>query len=149
MIEIEQLLTITETLKKKYGRSFTLDGKLVGDIGEVLVAEKYGLTLLDENNNTHDATHPNGRNIQIKSSFLNKSYFPTGIIPDYFIAVRIYKDGTIEELFNGKGVYVYQNYIVARGLRNNGQYLYTLSGTILRTLNERAPIEDKIHNLNQ
>jgi hypothetical protein len=144
MIEIKQLLGITETLKSRYGRSFTLDGKLVGDIGEVLVAEKYGLSLLDENNNTHDATHPNGRKIQIKSSFLNKSYFPTGIVPDYFIAVRIYKDGTIEELFNGRGDYIYKNYIKARGLKNNGQYLYTLSGNILKTLNKKAPLADKI-----
>ncbi len=144
MIEIEQLFAITETLKNRYGRAFTLDGKLVGDIGEVLVAEKYGLTLLDENNNTHDATHPDGRNIQIKSSFLNKSYFPTGIIPDYFIGIKINRDGSIEELFNGKGEFVYQNYIVARGLKNNGQYLYTLSGNILKNLNEMAPIADKI-----
>jgi|SRR5690554_1274971 len=145
MIEIEEFLKITETLKKRYDRSFTLDGKLVGDIGEVLVAEKYGLTLLNENNNTHDAIDGNGRKIQIKSSFLNKSYFPTGIVPDYFIGVKINRDGTLEELFNGKGSFIKENYIEKRELVNNGRYLYTLSGNILRKLNEDVPDEQKIN----
>jgi hypothetical protein len=46
MQEIKQLLSITKTLKEKYNRSFSLDGRLVGDIGEVLAAEKYCLELL-------------------------------------------------------------------------------------------------------
>jgi hypothetical protein len=58
MKEINELLVITQKLRekyKKYGRQFTLDGKLVGDIGEVLAAEKYGLDLLGENEPMHDA----------------------------------------------------------------------------------------------
>ena len=55
MKEIKQLLEITGRLKKQYGRNFTLDGRLVGDIGEVLTAEKYGLELLSENTHIHDA----------------------------------------------------------------------------------------------
>lgn len=49
MKEIKQLLSITKLLKDNplnHGRTFTLDGKLVGDIGEVLASEKYGLELL-------------------------------------------------------------------------------------------------------
>ena len=44
MQEIKQLIAITQSLKEKYkhhNKNFTLDGKLVGDIGEVLVAEHY------------------------------------------------------------------------------------------------------------
>ena len=43
MKEISQILAITQSLRDKYahlGKQFTLDGKLVGDIGEVLVAER-------------------------------------------------------------------------------------------------------------
>lgn len=45
MQEIQQLLAITKLLRdnpKHQGRKFPLDGKLVGDIGEVLVAENMG-----------------------------------------------------------------------------------------------------------
>ena len=52
MQEIQQLLAITKQLLDNpncQGRKFSLDGKLVGDIGEVLAAEKYGLELLSEN----------------------------------------------------------------------------------------------------
>ncbi len=40
MKEIKQILAITKKLKVKYGRNFLLDGKLVGDIAEVLAKEK-------------------------------------------------------------------------------------------------------------
>jgi hypothetical protein len=43
MQEIKQLLEITQKLRTQYQRSFSLDGHLVDDIGEVLAAEKYGL----------------------------------------------------------------------------------------------------------
>jgi len=36
MKEIKQLLEITQRLREQYKRGFTLDGKLVGDIGNVL-----------------------------------------------------------------------------------------------------------------
>lgn len=41
MQEIHEPLTINNRLKEKYQRDFTLDGTLVGDIGEALVAEKF------------------------------------------------------------------------------------------------------------
>lgn len=148
MEEISQILAITELLRNQYGRNFTLDGKLVGDIGEVLAAENYGLTLLPENNNTHDGTEDiSGRLVQIKSSFSNRSYFPcnTEHIPDYFIAIMINNDGTFVELFNGPGHYIYENYILARGLTANPRrYLYTLSGNILQTLKINVPDNEKI-----
>ncbi len=90
MQEIKQLLEITQKLRENpnhHGRKFSLDGKLVGDIGEVLCAAKYGLQLLSENAYKHDAKEIiTGRLIQIKSSFKNNSYFPFGEdkTPDYF-----------------------------------------------------------------
>lgn len=148
MEEIKQLLEITKKLKDQHQRSFTLDGKLVGDIGEVLAAEKYGLILLPENNHKHDAKQiSTKRLIQIKSSFSDRSYFPCdeNKIPDYYLAVKINEDGTLEELFNGTGKYVFDNYIKKEGLKANpNRYLYTLSGNKLRKLNEEVNAEDKI-----
>jgi hypothetical protein len=145
MREIRILLWITRRLAARYGRDFTLDGKLVGDIGEVLAAEKYGLQLLPPNNHIHDAIETaSGRNVQIKSSFNDRSYFPCDHIPDYFLAIRILEDGTIEELFNGPGIFVYEEYIINRGLQANGRYLYNLQGNILRQLNLDVPNVNKI-----
>ena len=43
--KIRELYAITTELESLYpGRKFTIDGHLVGSIGEVLVAERYGLT---------------------------------------------------------------------------------------------------------
>ena len=77
MEELKQLLAITQKLKDKYihlNKQVSLDGKLVGDIGEVLAAEKYGLRLLEENAVTHDAEEiATGRMVQIKSTFKDYS----------------------------------------------------------------------------
>ena len=147
MKEIRQLLNITMSLKEKYGRNFSLDGKLVGDIGEVLVAEKYGLKLLSENEPIHDAVEKSsGRNVQIKASFKNYSYFPYADDkrPDYFISVNILENGELEELFNGPGQFLFEKYILARGLKDYKKTYYTLSKGILKDLNSKVPKKDKI-----
>ena len=146
MKEISQLLKITRKLSKKYNRGFTLDGKLVGDIGEVLAAEKYGLELLSSNARVHDGREKSSnRLVQVKSSFTYASYFPCNHVPDYFIAIQISEDGTTKELFNGKGSIIKHYYIEARNLTaNKGRYLYSLRGGILETLNRQVPKEDKI-----
>lgn len=147
MLEIKQLLEITQKLRTQYQRSFSLDGRLVGDIGEVLVAEKYGLELYSENTAVHDGFEKaTGRKVQIKASFKNYSYFPYGDnkLPDYFLSVNITENGELEELFNGPGHFIVEHYIKARGLKHYNETFYTLSKGILKELNKRVLIEEKI-----
>jgi len=145
MKEIKQLLKITDKLRKEYGRNFTLDGKLVGDIGEVLAKEKYGLILYDENEPIHDGKEiDTERKVQIKSSFKNYSYFPYAEVPDYFLSLNITADGELEELFNGPGQYIVEHYIIARNLTAYNKTYYTLSKGVLQKLNKKVPEEDKI-----
>lgn len=150
MQEIKQLLAITKQLRDNvnhHGRKFSLDGKLVGDIGEVLCANKYGLELLSENAYKHDAKEiATGRLIQIKSSFKNNSYFPFGEdkTPDYFLSINILESGEIEELFNGPGQFIMEHYIKKRILKGYRNSYYLLSKGVLRTLNQEVPIDDKI-----
>lgn len=148
MKEISELIQITDRLRHKYKRAFTLDGKLVGDIGEVLAAEKYGLQLLSSNSWKHDARElKTNRFVQIKSSFLDVSYFPCNHVPDYYLAIKINIDGTIKELFNGRGSFIVKNYIQKRHLKkSNNRYLYTLSAGILVKLNEKENDRYKIKN---
>ena len=53
--KIRELYRITAELEEKYpGRHFTPDGHLVGSIGEVYAAEKYGLTLPEAGSEKHE-----------------------------------------------------------------------------------------------
>lgn len=145
MKEIKELLAITKTLRGKYGRTFTLDGKLVGDIGEVLVAQEYGLELLPESSKIHDAIETStNRKVQIKSSFKGYSYFPGEgkEIPDYFISVNITEEGNLEEMFNGPGEFIRKEYIIARKLKSTGEY--SLSRGVLEKLNKKVERTNKI-----
>lgn len=147
MQEIKQLLEITQKLRTQYQRSFSLDGRLVGDIGEVLAAEKYGLELYTENAAIYDGFEKTtGRKVQIKASFKNYSYFPFGKdkIPDYFLSINILENGELEELYNGPGSFIIEHYIKKRNLRHYKETFYTLSKGILRSLNKEVPDEEKI-----
>lgn len=150
MQEIKQLLDIIQILREKYPnsqRKFSLDGKLVGDIGEVLCAKKFGLELYKENEPLYDGFQiSTGRKVQIKSSFRNYCYFPFGEdkIPDYFLAVNILENGELEILYNGTGLFLFENYIKARNLKHYKETFYTLSPGILKRINEQVPLEDKL-----
>jgi hypothetical protein len=151
MEEIKELLAITKKLKDKYihlNKNFSLDGKLVGDIGEVLAAEKYGLILLEENAEVYDAIEEKtGRKVQIKSSFKGNSYFPYGQhrIPDYFLSIVLNEDGDITELYNGPGQFVFENYILKNNLKAYKNNYYTLAKGKLLALNAQVPENDKIN----
>ena len=144
MEEIKQLLVITEQLKQKYHRNFTLDGKLVGDIGEVLAAEVYALELLPESTPVHDAVETGtGRLVQIKASFKDSFYFPhENTMPDYFLCILINNDGTITERYNGKGIDVFNNLIKNKIKGDSTGYI--ISTKKLISLNERVLPVDKI-----
>lgn len=49
--------------------SFTLDGNLVGDIGEALAVELFGITLVDRKSHAGiDGHAPDGRTVQVKAT---------------------------------------------------------------------------------
>ena len=152
MKEIKQLLKITKKLKEKYGRNFTLDGRLVGDIGEVLTAEKYGLELLPENTPLYDAfiiENNKKKKVQIKCSFKGNFQFPYDDVPKYYLCSIINEDGSLEEVFNGKGQYIVDNYITPRKLKGYKNSYYTLSKGVLKALNKNTDNIDKIEDLSK
>ena len=98
--KIRELYRITAELEEKYpGRRFTPDGHMVGSIGEVYAAEKYGLSLLEASSEKHDARSANGRLIQIKITQTDRVSIYSE--PDYLIVMKMKHDGTIEEVYNG------------------------------------------------
>ena len=150
MQQIKQLYAITRQLREKYAKwnkQFTLDGKLVGDIGEVLAAEKYGLELYDENYEIYDGWETaTGRKVQIKASFKGYFQFPYGEnkIPEYYLAVMIDEHGKLHEVYNGPGQFVYDNYVVKNNLKPYKNSYYTLSKGILKEINTAVTSDKKI-----
>ena len=81
------------------GRHFTPDGHMVGSIGEVIVGREYGLELFEASHPVHDAVSPDDRLVQIKAT--QGERIAISACPDFLIVIKIYKDGTFEEVYNG------------------------------------------------
>ena len=115
--KIKAIYAITGELEALYpGRHFTPDGHMVGSIGEVIVADAYGLELLTASAKTHDARAQDGKMIQITAT--QRDRIAISSEPDYLIAIRIHSDGSYEEIYNGPGNLVWQ---AAGPMQKNGQ----------------------------
>jgi hypothetical protein len=111
------LLSGQEALKKQYlshlkknsnvsrdhKMTFALDGRLVGDIGELIAAEAFQLDLLGTKSRNIDAV-TNGKSpkeVQIKATFKEESLcIKHGA--DYFIGIQLNNDGKYRVIYNGK-----------------------------------------------
>ncbi len=137
--KIRDLYAITEDLEDMFpGSKFTPDGHMVGSIGEVLVADKYGLDLLENNAKTHDAQTKDGKiMVQIKTT--QTSRIALSSKPQHLIAIRIFDTGEWQEIYNGPGAVPWEN---AGNPQKNGQR--SLSITKLTKMMAAVPEEKKI-----
>jgi hypothetical protein len=118
---------ITESLSQIFGgisrlkaafphRAFTIDGRLVGDIGEVIAALAYELTLDGVQRPRHDARTPDGRDVQIKATF--KEALTMRSVPDFYLGFRLSPNGEFEEIYNGPGSLIAERYGHRKGFGN-------------------------------
>lgn len=146
---------LTETIRRLYGivgelerdyfdrhRHFTLDGHLIGSIGEVYAAERYGIDLFVSSTPRHDGVSPDGRFVQIKAT--QRSNVALNENPDYLIVLKIDEDGEINETYNGPGQPVW-NLFAGRVRPKNGQYQVSLSK--LRSLDKEVDKKERIPSL--
>lgn len=130
---IQELYTIVDKLESHFpGRKFTPDGHLVGSIGEVLVANKYDLTLLPASHEKHDAVTKDGKMVQIKAT--QGRQIGIGSNPDYLIVIKILPDGSIEECYNGIGTLAWDS---AGKMQKNGQRSLSIN-KLKQLMNEMA-----------
>lgn len=108
--------TIRELEQRYPGRKFSMDGHLLGSIGEVIAAEHYHLTLLPNSFKTYDAKDTQGRLIQIKATQIDRIAISSE--PDYLIVIQITSDGNWSEIYNGNGARVWNN---SGKMQKNGQ----------------------------
>ena len=87
------------------GLKFTLDGKLIGDIGEALVAEAFGITLCARRTPGVDGHTADGRSVQIKATGrmnAGPAFTPGRGVAHHLIFVRIdFSAGNVAVLYNG------------------------------------------------
>ena len=141
---LKMIFDAIERLKEAFpNRAFTIDGRLVGDVGEVIAALEYDLVLHEVSQPTHDATTSDGRNVQIKATFKDSLTFKT--VPDYYLGLKLYPDGRHEEVFNGPGRIIYDRYARRKGV---GVVLLSFPIAELRRLSNDIPANERIPNRN-
>jgi hypothetical protein len=139
---VRQMLAIVDQLCAAYPKKrFTLDGRLVGDIGEVLVEDAYDLQLFGDLKKHHDGRCSDGRLVQIKATMKESLTFPADHVPDYYLGIKLNTDGTFEEIFNGPGSLA-REAVTRRKLPKTN--LYSVSVATLSRLHSRVPIEQQI-----
>jgi hypothetical protein len=122
---IHRLYAVVAELEAMFpGRHFTPDGHMVGSIGECLVADAFGLTLMSASNEGFDAKDVAGKCVEIKATQSSSVAFRS--CPPHTIIVLINKDATFETCYNGPGDIIWED-IKDRPRQRNGQYSITLN----------------------
>lgn len=99
--KIQNLISIVKELEADFpGRHFTLDGHLVGSIGEVMAAYYYGIELYTASAVAHDG-EIDGKKVQIKIS--QQDDIVINHEPEHLIVLYLRKNGDVFEVYNGPG----------------------------------------------
>jgi len=139
---IKQLRQIVGQLQSAYPqRKFTLDGRLVGDIGEVLVENAYDIKLNRDSQKHHDGIASDGRQVQIKATMKDSLTFPVDHTPDYYVGIKIHSDGKFTEIFNGPGSIARE---AVKNRKRTATNLHSVSINTLQRLNKNVQPEDRI-----
>jgi len=135
---VKALLTIIESLKQAYPqKKFTLDGRLVGDLGEILVETDYNVALFEKIEPHYDGLSGK-KKVQIKTTMKNSLTVPHDHIPEYYLGIKIHPDGTYTEIYNGPGKAVHQLIQKRARTQNN---LHSVSIARLTELNPVDPAQ--------
>lgn len=114
---VKELYGIVAEFERLFpGRRFTPDGHLVGSIGEVIAAHRYGLTLLPGATPVHDALSMSGVQVQVKAT-QGKSV-SLRAEPEHLIVLLLAQDGLVTEVFNGPGKIAWE---ACGPMQRNGQ----------------------------
>ena len=98
---VQELISIVRELEADFpGRHFTLDGHLVGSIGEVMAAYYYGIELYKASVIAHDG-EINGRKVQVKITQQDNVVINNE--PEHLIVLYLKKAGQVFEVYNGPG----------------------------------------------
>ena len=142
--EIRKLQDSVSELKRLFQskkNGFTLDGRLVGDIGEVVAEELFQIKLHDKLKHHYDAitTYEPKLNVQIKATF--KESLTYNHAPDYYIGIKLDKEGGFEVIYNGPGKYIQEAY---QRRKDIGKVLMSFPIQKLKELSARIDDSERI-----
>lgn len=104
---IAELVLARDRVRSHYGvpgLTFTLDGKLVGDIGEAVAAELFDLTLKPGGATGIDGHAPDGRSVQVKATGTGRGpvFRRVDVRADHLIFIAFdFENLSGEVVFNG------------------------------------------------
>ena len=118
---LDALYGATDRLESLFpGRKFTLDGHLVGSIGEVIAAYMFDLELNRASTMAHDAVCAVGRRVEIK--FTQGRSVAIRHQPEHLLVLRrapgTFEGTTIRVVYNGPGEIPWH---AAGAMQSNGQ----------------------------
>ena len=142
--EIKQLYESVDALRKLFPdkeNGFTLDGRLVGDIGEVIAQELFQIKLYEKLKHHYDAetTYGPTLKVQIKATFKESLTFNHA--PDYYIGIKLSNNGNYKVIYNGPGKYISEKYKHRKGI---GTQLLSFPIENLLKINADIPDNERI-----
>lgn len=144
---IIELLGIVKQLKNSYPyKEFTLDGRLVGDIGEIVVEQIYDVKLFEKITSHYDGISSDGRKVQIKTTMKYALDFPADHIPDYYLGIKILENGEFEEIYNGPGGIIWE--VLKHRKKPTKTNFHCVNIKRLKKLNLTVNIYDRIRRKN-
>ncbi|MBY6204145.1 DUF6998 domain-containing protein [Halomonas denitrificans] len=138
---LDDLYDASEGLEQMFlGRKFTLDGHLVGSVGEVVAAYIFDLDLFTASTLGHDAKSRDGRNVEVKLT--QRTSVGIRHKPEHLIALHRAKGGPVRVVYNGPGAFAWEN---AGRMQSNGQRSISLSQ--LESLDREVPHELRLQTV--
>ena len=113
---LHRSVSILKELFESKKEGFTLDGRLVGDIGEVIAEELFQIKLHEKLKQHYDAVtlYDPKINVQIKASF--KESLTYNHNPEYYIGIKLCENGEFRVVYNGPGKYIHEAFKHRKGI---------------------------------
>jgi hypothetical protein len=146
---IRELIVARNKVRDHYASSalsFTLDGNLIGDLGEALAADIFGLKLIARNGTGIDGHALDGRSVQVKASGTSRgpAFRMVDIRADHLLFFHLDMDRcTAELLFNGP------EHIALEDLKNPWVGQRMVSVPQIRAANKRVPEHFRLHPIGE
>jgi hypothetical protein len=129
-----------DILQKQFShRLFTIDGRLVGDIGEIIAAAEFDVKLDEKGRAVHDGETTDGRLVQIKATFQDQLTFKT--TPQLYLGFKLFRDGGHEVIFNGPGQVIFDHFSHRKDI---GVKLPRFPNSKLRKLSDKVAEKDRV-----
>lgn len=124
-------------------KQFTIDGRLVGDLGEMFAAVYYDVIIDPVQQADHDGETSDGSRVQVKATFKDSLTFKRR--PELYLGIKLYEDGRFEEIYNGPPDLICAEYGHRKGF---GENLLSFPIKRLRELGSQIPESKRIPRKN-